>query len=49
MYGEHYKIIQPAGDVVDCPDCGQPIPEGEVVGCPDGAEICRECFDLGRH
>ena len=49
MYGEHYKIIRPAGDVVDCPDCGQPIPEGEVVGCPDGAEICRECFDLGRH
>jgi hypothetical protein len=36
-------------DVADCSDCGKPIPDGKVVGCPDGAEICRECFDSGRH
>ena len=40
---------QPAEDVVDCSDCGQPIPAGEVVGCPDGAEICCGCFDSGQH
>ena len=42
------EMSQPAEDV-NCSDCDQPIPPGKVVGCPDGAEICRECFDLGGH
>lgn len=30
-----------------CGECGTYVPE--VIGCPDGAEICRECFETGKH
>ena len=34
-------------DLEKCPDCGAFVTE--VVGCPDGAEVCRDCFNAGRH
>jgi rRNA maturation endonuclease Nob1 len=30
-----------------CDDCGEDV--DEYMLCPDGAEICRDCFNLGRH
>ena len=30
-----------------CEACGTETPS--VVGCPDGAEICRQCFEMGAH
>lgn len=31
-----------------CSLCGERA-VGGIIGCPDGAEICRSCFDSGRH
>ena len=30
-----------------CDDCGGECES--VIGCPDGSEICRNCFNQGRH
>lgn len=30
-----------------CSECGAKV--NEIIGCPDGAEICRACFDAGKH
>lgn len=34
------------GDQI-CSECGAEV--NEIIGCPDGAEICRACFDAGKH
>jgi len=35
------------GTAEKCDECGQLAPY--IIGCPDGAEICRDCFEAGRH
>ena len=35
------------GTTEKCSRCGQTVPY--VIGCPDGAEVCRACFEAGRH
>ena len=30
-----------------CTVCGESVPE--VIGAPDGAEVCKACFDAGKH
>lgn len=48
QYGIDSKThMPPDPESNTCSECGEPVES--IIGCPDGAEVCQQCFDVGRY